>query len=117
MNKEEKAIEELKEEINKPVELPENRFDTFILFNIKSAKTVLNYIDKLQKANKYLKERLEFRVNYCNELEHELYEEGNYIHKEAIRKKIKELEEEMKKISEVNWKEEQIEVLEEILGE
>lgn len=52
MNKEEKeAIKELKEEINKPVELPEDKFDTFILFNIKSAKTVLNYIDKLQKKN------------------------------------------------------------------
>lgn len=53
-------------------------------------KILANYIDKLQKANKYLKERLEFRVNYCNELEHELYEEGNYIHKAAIRKFIKE---------------------------
>lgn len=59
MNKEEKeAIKELKEEINKPVELPEDKFDTFILFNIKSAKTVLNYIDKLQKKNEQSQEIL-----------------------------------------------------------
>lgn len=57
MSEEEKeSIKELKEEINKPVELPEDKFDTFILFNIQSAKTVLNYIDKLQKENKELKE-------------------------------------------------------------
>lgn len=44
----------------------------------------------LRGKNKYLQERLEFRVNYCNELEHELYEEGNFIHKDIIRKFIKE---------------------------
>lgn len=51
---------------------------------------LLEKIDKLEKKNKYLQERLEFRVNYCNELEHELYEEGNFIHKAVIMKFIKE---------------------------
>lgn len=57
MSEEEKeAIKELEEEIHNPVEVPEDKFNTFILFNIKSAKTVVNYIDKLQKENDSLKE-------------------------------------------------------------
>lgn len=46
---EKKAIEELQEEINKPVEVSGDKFDTFILYNIKSAKTILNLISNLQK--------------------------------------------------------------------
>ena len=57
MNKEEKkAIEELKEEISRPVEVPEDKFDTFILYNIENAKIILNLISKLQKENEELKD-------------------------------------------------------------
>ena len=52
---EKKAIDELKEEINKPVEVPEDRFDTFILYNIESAKIVLNLIKKQSKEIEELK--------------------------------------------------------------
>lgn len=52
---EKKAIDELKEEINKPVEVPEDRFNTFILYNIESAKIVLNLIKKQSKEIEELK--------------------------------------------------------------
>lgn len=45
---EKKAIEDLKEEINRPVEVREYKFDTFILYNIKNAKIILNLIEKQQ---------------------------------------------------------------------
>lgn len=48
-DEEKKAIDELKEEINKPLEVPEDKFDTFILFNIEKAKVVLDLIKKQQK--------------------------------------------------------------------
>ena len=54
-DEEKKAIDELKEEINKPVEVPEDRFDTFILYNIESAKIVLNLIKKQSKEIEELK--------------------------------------------------------------
>lgn len=50
-----KAYEELKKEINKPLEVPEDKFDTFILYNIDNAKIILNLIEKLQKENEELK--------------------------------------------------------------
>ena len=57
MNEEEKkAVNELKEEINKPVEVQGDKFNTFILYNIESAKTVLNLIEKLQKEKEELEE-------------------------------------------------------------
>ena len=52
---EQKAIELLKEEISRPVEVPEDKFNTFILYNIESAKTLLNLISNLQKENEELK--------------------------------------------------------------
>ena len=64
MNEEEKkSVNELKEEINKPVEVQGDKFNTFILYNIESAKTILNLIEKLQKENKELKEDLKYVLN------------------------------------------------------
>ena len=60
---EKKAIDELKEEINKPVEVPEDRFNTFILYNIESAKIVLNLIEKKSKEIEELKETLKCTQN------------------------------------------------------
>ena len=83
-DEEKKAIDELKEEINKPVEVPEDRFDTFILYNIESAKIVLNLIKKQSKEIEELKK----------------YEEGykllsygldNYTSNDKIKAKIAEL--------------------------
>ena len=57
MNEEEKKlVNELKEEINKPVEVQGDKFNTFILYNIESAKTILNLIEKLQKENQKYKQ-------------------------------------------------------------
>ena len=66
--------------------------------------------DKYQsilKENAHLKERLEYRVKYCNELEHDLFENGNIyvVSKDKIRdtiKKHEEMLEEVKKFSEAN---------------
>lgn len=54
-DEEKKAINELKEEINKPVEVQGNKFNTFILYNIESAKTILNLIEKQSKEIEELK--------------------------------------------------------------
>lgn len=62
-DEEKKAIDELKEEINKPVEVPEDRFNTFILYNIESAKIVLNLIEKKSKEIEELKETLKCTQN------------------------------------------------------
>ena len=56
-NEEKKTIDELKEEINKPLEVPEDKFDTFILYNIESAKNILNLIEKQSKEIEELKEK------------------------------------------------------------
>lgn len=53
---EKNAIEELKEELNKPLEFPEDKFDTFVLYNIKKAKVILNLIEKQEKEIERLKE-------------------------------------------------------------
>lgn len=105
MNKKVKELlNELKLDIN-TINSNENEIDTQILISVENVKLLLKYIDKLQ-------ERLNFRVRYCNELEHELYECGNYIHKEKIRNKIKELEENSSTVSVFK-----IDVLKELLGE
>ena len=83
-DEEKKAIDELKEEINKPVEVQGNKFNTFILYNIESAKTILNLIKKQSKEIEELKK----------------YEEGykllsygldNYTSNDKIKAKIAEL--------------------------
>ena len=67
---EKKAIDELKEEINKPLEVPEDKFDTFILYNIESAKTILNLIEKqskeIEELNKSDVSKEQSSMNYYN---------------------------------------------------
>ena len=58
-DEEKKAIDELKEEINKPVEVQGNKFNTFILYNIESAKTILNLIEKQSKEIEEYKKQLD----------------------------------------------------------
>ena len=48
-DEEKKAVDELKKEINNPVEVPTDKFNTFILYNIESARTILNLIEKQSK--------------------------------------------------------------------
>ena len=90
MNEEEKkSVNELKEEINKPVEVQGDKFNTFILYNIESAKTVLNLIEKLQKEKEELEE-----IN--NELEAEKNEAIRRYNFETIPiKKVKDKIEEL----------------------
>lgn len=92
MNEEEKkSVNELKEEINKPVEVQGDKFNTFILYNIESAKTILNLIEKLQKENEELEE-----IN--NELEAEKNEAIRRYNFETISiKKVKDKIEELNK--------------------
>lgn len=58
-DEEKKAIVELKEEINKPLEVQEDKFDTFILYNIESAKIVINLIEKQSKEIEEYKKQLD----------------------------------------------------------
>lgn len=54
----EEALNELKEEINKPLEVQEDKFNTFILYNIESAKIILNLIEKQSKEIEHQKKEL-----------------------------------------------------------
>ena len=67
---EKKAIDELKEEINKLVEVPEDKFNTFILYNIESAKTILNLIKKqskeIEELNKSDESKEQSSMKYYN---------------------------------------------------
>ena len=54
-DEEKKAVDELKKEINNPVEVPTDKFNTFILYNIESARTILNLIEKQSKEIEELK--------------------------------------------------------------
>ena len=58
-DEEKKAVNELKEEINKPVEVQGDKFNTFILYNIESAKTILNLIEKQSKEIEEYKKQLD----------------------------------------------------------
>ena len=111
---EKKAIDELKEEINKPVEVPEDRFNTFILYNIESAKIVLNLIKKQSKEIEELKKYKEGYklLSLVEEQQHKIeklinandnlkktkriknmeYVNQNYVSKDKIKAKIEELE-------------------------
>lgn len=84
---EKKSFEELKKEINKPLEVPEDKCNTFILYNIDNAKIILNLIEKQQKEidelQSYIKEYL-IPKSTINLL---------YVSKDKIRAKIKELDE------------------------
>lgn len=127
MNEEEKkSVNELKEEINKPVEVQGDKFNTFILYNIESAKTILNLIEKLQKENEELEE-----IN--NELEAEKNEAIRRYNFETIpiqkvKDKIEELNQYYKKeiypslsqwsdITITEHYDEMIELLQELLGD
>ena len=78
-DEEKKAIDELKEEINKPLEVPEDKFDTFILYNIESAKIVLNLIEKQSKEIEELK-NADLTIVYLN---------GVYDGEKKVQDKIK----------------------------
>lgn len=106
MNEEEKqVIEELKEEINKPLEVPEDKFDTFILYNIENAKILLNIVNKQQKEIEELKKVIKMVEVYKaygipEDVEMVIMRKDDFlrntnnefISKDKIREKIKELE-------------------------
>ena len=112
-DEEKKAVDELKKEINNPVEVPTDKFNTFILYNIESARTILNLIEKQSKEIEELKEdnqrykRIasqklddieEFRKNECEHrcirnaevLELKEYYQENYTPNDKIKAKIEE---------------------------
>lgn len=59
----------------------------------------LDLVEKLQKENEELKNSLSWRINYCQELEKDLFENGsNYvIPKQKVKDKIEELNKKEKK--------------------
>lgn len=65
----------------------ESDFDKYCYEHCKDIRTVLNHIEKLEKA-------LEEKIKYCNELEKDLFENcSNYVvPKQVILDKIEELE-------------------------
>lgn len=102
--KKQKAIEELKEEISRPVEVPEDKFNTSILYNIENTKIILNLILKLQadieikdKVIKELENKLEEHIKFC-EQEAIGHIENNVCH--ISLKFEKRLLEEIKKVEE-----------------
>lgn len=81
---EKKSFEELKKEINKPLEVPEDKFNTFILYNIDNAKIILNLIEKQQKE-----------IDLCEETEIAL--NNRILDLEEINKEHQKLNEELRK--------------------
>lgn len=59
-------------------------------------KNILNELARLQKENEELKNRLYWRISYCQELEKDLFENcSNYvIPKQIVKDKIEEIQEE-----------------------
>ena len=85
-DEEKKAIDELKKEINNPVEVPTDKFNTFILYNIESARTILNLIEKQSKEIEELK-NADLTTVYLNGVY-----DGEKKAKDKIKAKIEELE-------------------------
>ena len=69
-DEEKKAVDELKKEINNPVEVPTDKFNTFILYNIESARTILNLIEKqskeIEELNKSDESKEQSSMKYYN---------------------------------------------------
>ena len=81
MSEEKKAIEELKKEINKPLEVPEDKCNTFILYNIDNAKIILNLIEKQQKEIEELKKDNNYQCEERCRLTFELQETEDRLSK------------------------------------
>ena len=102
---EKKSFEELKKEINKPLEVPEDKCNTFILYNIDNAKIILNLIEKQQKEIQNLQtidkehQKLNGELEKENTRQHELL--GN-IH-QNYRDKITKIQEQDKEIVDTQY--------------
>lgn len=79
-DEEKKAVDELKKEINNPVEVPTDKFNTFILYNIESARTILNLIEKQSKEIEELK-----TINQMQKYRIEVIDERELISKDKIK--------------------------------
>lgn len=89
---EKKAIEDLKNAVNEPLEAFENVVDTFKLINLDQCRIVLNLIEKQQKEIEKLKGTIYSRYYHiikCRELEKEI--------NKYWEDKIRELKEKVKK--------------------
>ena len=94
-DEEKKAVDELKKEINNPVEVPTDKFNTFILYNIESARTILNLIEKQSKEIEELTLDLEEMTKSNNHKKENWVHKSilnSYISKDKIKVKIEELE-------------------------
>ena len=86
-DEEKKAVDELKKEINNPVEVPTDKFNTFILYNIESARTILNLIKKQQKEIEELKANKGYHLGFIDGGIAKRYE-----YEDKIKAKIEEVE-------------------------
>ena len=91
-DEEKKAVDELKKEINNPVEVPTDKFNTFILYNIESARTILNLIEKQSKEIEELKLRNEALGDIT------IYNQKNSVSKDKIKAKIEEVDIQLQKL-------------------
>lgn len=110
---EKKAIKELTDAVNEPLEVFENVVDTFKPVNLEQCRIILNLIEKqqkeieekriiifagaekvkqLEKGNRSL---MESRKKWKNRYYKEKAKNKDYISKDKIREKIKELEDNM----------------------
>ena len=78
---EKKSFEELKKEINKPLEVPEDKCNTFILYNIDNAKIIVNLIEKQQKEIEELKKDNNYQCEERCRLTFELQETEDRLSK------------------------------------
>ena len=81
LNEEKEAYEELKKEINKPLEVPEDKCNTFILYNIDNAKIIVNLIEKQQKEIEELKKDNNYQCEERCRLTFELQETEDRLSK------------------------------------
>ena len=81
LNEEKEAYEELKKEINKPIEVPEDKCNTFILYNIDNAKIIVNLIEKQQKEIEELKKDNNYQCEERCRLTFELQETEDRLSK------------------------------------
>ena len=95
-DEEKKAVDELKEEINNPVEVPTDKFNTFILYNIESARTILNLIKKQSKEIEELKANKGYHLGFIDGGIAKRYE-----YEDKIKAKIEELNNKLKNADEI----------------
>lgn len=87
---EKKAIKELTDAVNEPLEVFENVVDTFKPVNLEQCRIILNLIEKQQKEIEREKEYSEFYEDLCHKQQERIrHYKRKYISKNKIRELLK----------------------------